>query len=99
MQYQYKLLGGYGMTNPKIEKINASIEKIKANISREQSKLRELERRRTALEDAEIVARFRKENLTEDDLNIIIKQKSGDILPVLEIPDKYAEFKESEGSL
>ena len=65
------------MTNPKIEKVNSEIAKIKAKLSAYSAKLRELERQKTVLEDAEIIARFRSERLTEDDLNTLIRQKSG----------------------
>ena len=65
------------MTNPKIEKINNAIEKTRAKLSTYSTRLRELEKQKTILEDAEIIARFRNERLTEDDLNTLIKQKSG----------------------
>ena len=81
------------MTNPKIEKIDAAIEKSRAKLTKEQARLRELERQRVILEDAEIVARFRREKLTEDDLNTIIKQKSGGTNDKEEIaPGKYSEI-------
>ena len=83
------------MTNPKIEKIDAAIEKSRAKLTKEQARLRELERQRVILEDAEIVARFRREKLTEDDLNTIIKQKSDGTNDKEEIvPGKYSEFSE-----
>lgn len=56
------------MTNPKIEKVCEQIVKTKKSILRQQAKLRELERQRVILEDAEIVARFREGMMTEDDL-------------------------------
>ena len=65
------------MTNPKIEKLNNTIAKIREKHSAYGAKLRELEKQKTDLENAEIVARFRSERLTEDDLNTLIKQKSG----------------------
>ena len=56
------------MTNPKIDKIDEDITKTKKQILKHQAKLRELERQRVILEDAEIVARFREGIMTEDDL-------------------------------
>lgn len=63
------------MTNPKIEKVDASIAKTKAKIAEYQAKLRDLERQRTVLEDAEIVARFRSENLTDDDIAELVRMR------------------------
>ncbi len=64
------------MTNPKIEKVDEQIVKTKKSILRQQARLRELERQRVVLEDAEIVARFREGMMTEDDL-IAARQKAG----------------------
>ena len=65
------------MTNQKIEKIDELITKTKKIILKQQTRLRELERTRIILENAEIVARFRGSNITEDDLATIVRQKSG----------------------
>jgi len=43
------------------------IENMKAKIAESQARLRELERQKTELENAEIVAIFRKEKMTEDE--------------------------------
>ena len=51
------------ITNPKIEKANNEIEKTKAKIAVLQTKLREQEGKKKALEDLEIVALFRAERL------------------------------------
>ncbi len=64
------------MTNPKIEKVNKAIEKEKAAIAEHTATLRELERQRTVLEDAAIVALFRKEKLTDNDLSELLRLKS-----------------------
>ena len=81
------------MTNPKIEKVNAAIEKSRDKILKEKARLHDLERQKTDLENAEIIARFRREKLTEDDLNTIIMQKSGSPAPVQEAP-AYTKFDE-----
>jgi len=62
--------------NPKLQKISGEIDKAKAKIAEQQARLRELERQRTELENAEIVAVFRKEKLTEDDLAAFVRQMS-----------------------
>ena len=45
--------------NPKIEKIDRNIEKTKKSIAEQQSQLKELERMKTELENADIVAMVR----------------------------------------
>lgn len=60
--------------NPKIQKVTGEIEKIKAKIAGQQARLRELERQKTELENAEIVAIFRKERLTENDFAAFVRQ-------------------------
>ena len=65
------------MINPKIEKVSAEIAKVKGKIAEYQAKLRDLEKQKTALENEEIVALFRREKLTEDELyNLLQSQKN-----------------------
>jgi len=59
------------ITNPRIEKMNAQIDKTRAKIAELQAKLREQERQKKNLEDMEIVARFRSEQIGSiDALNL-----------------------------
>jgi hypothetical protein len=60
----------------KIEKVDEAIAKTKTVIAEQTAKLRGLERQRTTLEDAAIVAMFRKENMTDKDLASLLKLKS-----------------------
>jgi len=83
------------MTNPKIEKIDEAIAKTKKRILEQQAKLRELERERIDLENAEIVATFRNEQLTVDDIAALIKLKTGGSTFKQEPADKY-KITESE---
>ena len=53
--------------NPKIIKINTAIDKTKEQIAEMQSKLKDLEKQKTQLENEEIVAMFRREKLNEDE--------------------------------
>ena len=61
--------------NKKLERTIADIDKTNATIAQYQAKLRELEQQKTALENAEIVALFRKERLTEDDFRAYIQSR------------------------
>ena len=60
------------MTNPKIDKVNLEIEKTKAKISEFQTKLRALERQKTDLEDAQIVALVRSERISDAELTALM---------------------------
>lgn len=53
--------------NPKLLKVREEITKTKEKITGFQTRLRELESQKTELENAEIVAIFRKEKMTEDE--------------------------------
>jgi hypothetical protein len=64
------------MNKPKIENVNAAIAKTKEKIAEYTVKLRELERQRTILEDAAIVAMFRRENMTDNDFAALLRLKS-----------------------
>ena len=45
--------------NPRIEKISSEIEKLKKKVTEYQSRLRDLERQKTELENADIIAMVR----------------------------------------
>jgi hypothetical protein len=64
------------MNRPKIENVNTAIAKTKEKIAEYNAKLRELERQKTILEDAAIVAMFRKENMTDGDFAALLRLKS-----------------------
>lgn len=61
--------------NPKLLKVMEEITKTKDKIADFQTKLRELERQKTELENAEIVAIFRKEKMTEDEFAQFIRTR------------------------
>ena len=63
------------MTNPKIEKVKAGIAKTQATIAEHQAKLKKLEAQKIELENAEIVAMYRRENLTEDDFAALLRSQ------------------------
>ena len=56
------------LLNPKITKVTSDIEKTKDRIAEHQSRLRELERLKTELENSEIVATVRSVNIPPADL-------------------------------
>jgi hypothetical protein len=79
------------ITNPKIEKQKGEIEKTKAKIAELQSKAREQEKQLRALEDFEIVARFRSERISDEHLGAAKRSDWG------EIPENNSqEVKKSE---
>lgn len=59
--------------NPKIKKVEQEIDKIKDKISTYQARLRELEKQKTDLENADIVALFRGENLSEGEFAAFVQ--------------------------
>ena len=61
------------MTNQKIKKVTAAIEKVHEQIAEYQSKLRNLEKQKTQLENEEIVAMFRREKLNEDEFAALLQ--------------------------
>jgi hypothetical protein len=60
------------MTNPKIEKVKEQIAKTKEIISDYQTKLRELEKQKTELENLAVIAMFRKEKLDENEFSRLL---------------------------
>ncbi len=67
------------ITNPKIEKQKGEIEKTKAKIAELQAKQREQEKQLRALEDLEIVARFRSERVSDEHLGAVKRSDWGEL--------------------
>ena len=63
--------------NAKIERIGKEIAKTKSKISEFQTRLRELEKQKTDLENAEIVEAVRGMDISFADLAAILKKASG----------------------
>jgi DNA-binding transcriptional regulator YiaG len=59
--------------NPKIIKVISAIEKVKEQIAELQARLKDLEKQKTALENDEIVAMFRREKLNEDEFAALLQ--------------------------
>ena len=90
------------MLNPKITKVTGDIEKTKDKIAEQQSRLRELERLKTELENAEIVATVRSINLPPADLEAFARaymeqRKSVAVPDLTAIQSDYAEENQQEG--
>lgn len=59
--------------NPKIDRINAEIEKQQAKIVEGQNRVRELERQRTELENADIIGLVRAIDATPEELAALLR--------------------------
>ena len=71
------------ISNAKIEKLETEIEKNRTRIAEYQEKLNEQEKLLTALEDLEIVARFRNQRGNEDLAAKIRNKKRNEPAPVI----------------
>ena len=60
--------------NAKIERVNKDIEKSKGKIAAEQTRLRDLEKQKTELENLDIVSTVRGMNISFTDLAAMLKQ-------------------------
>ena len=82
--------------NPKIERITNEIEKLRSKMSGYQNRLRELERQKTELENADIIAAVRGVDVAPDELAAFIRMlraQQGGALPNLDAspnPDNEA---------
>jgi len=65
--------------NAKINRVNNEIEKSKGKIAAEQTRLRELEKQKTELENLEIVNAVRGTNISFADLAELLKQANTNI--------------------
>jgi hypothetical protein len=66
------------MTNPKIEKIKADIAKTKAKLAEYQAKLREQEKALKQAEDEAILAMFKDETISDEQLKAVRRQGFGE---------------------
>ena len=73
--------------NPRIERISAEIEKLREKVTSGQARLRELERQKTELENADIISAVRGVDIAPDELAAFVrmfKSQQGGILPELD---------------
>lgn len=81
--------------NPKIQKLADEIEKMRRKVAEYQSRLRDMERQKTELENADIIAMVRGVDITPEQLAEFARmfmEKHGGALP--EIPANTAETTE-----
>ena len=89
--------------NPKIEKITSEIDKLRTKITSSQNRLRELERQKTELENADIVAAVRGVEIAPDELAAFVQmfkeKQQGGIVPNLDTTatDIVSETAETTG--
>ena len=62
--------------NPKIEKLNRDIEKTETKIAELQDKLREYKKQKTDLENSELIAFCRDNNLTPAELAVFLQKRN-----------------------
>jgi hypothetical protein len=82
------------LNSDRIKKIEAEIAKIKEKMSTDAARLRELERKKTELENAGIIALVRDMDILPDELTAFIqafKQKSNDGETAPPLPDVSAD--------
>lgn len=73
--------------NPKVERITAEIEKLRGKITGYQNRLRELERQKIELENADIIAAVRGIDVAPDELAAFVRmfrEQQGAAVPNLE---------------
>lgn len=77
--------------NPRIEKISVEIEKVKAKLLNNQTRLRDLERQKTELENADILAAVRGIDVSPDEFAVFVEMfkaqraKQAGALPDIEV--------------
>ncbi|MDR0813291.1 MAG: DUF4315 family protein [Oscillospiraceae bacterium] len=74
--------------NPKLQKTISEIEQTKAKISALQALLPELEKKKTELENAEIIKVFRTVNVTPGEFAAFVAAYKAGVLPTAELNPK-----------
>ena len=80
--------------NPRIQKITDDIAKRKRRIASDQARVRDLERQRTELENADIVAAVRGIDVPPEELAALIRKLQSQAVPHLDTEE--ACFEEDE---
>jgi hypothetical protein len=86
------------ITNPKIEKQRTAIAGLKASVADLQAKLREQEKHLRALEDLEIVARYRMELRGDGHLETLRPDKQPAPLTAQSRPEREEKEDEPDGN-
>lgn len=80
--------------NPRIQKITDDIEKLRYKITSSQTRLRELERQKIELENADIVATVRSMDVPPEELQNLIKRLQNPIAPSVALHREEGEIEE-----
>lgn len=82
--------------NPRIEKLNKDIARTREQVTQAQARLREMEQRRTELENTEIVAAFRAADIPLSELPSFIQQLHSSpiaLLPVTPVASTGGSYR------
>ena len=80
--------------NPKIQKITEDIAKLKRKITSNQARLRDLERLKVELENADIVAAVRRIDVPPEDLSALIQTLQSQAVPNMDAEQEEELFEE-----
>ena len=81
--------------NPRIQKITDDIAKLKRKIVNNQARLRELERQKVELENADIIAAVRGIDVPPEELSALIKKLQSQAVPNLDAEEACFEAEEN----
>ena len=83
--------------NPRIEKITEDIAKLKRRIINSQTRLRDLERLKVELENADIIAAVRRIDVPAEEISTLIQKLQSQTIPHFEVEQhEEAEFFEED---
>ena len=89
-----EILKGEKTLNPRIQKITDDIEKLRHKITSSQTRLRELERQKIELENADIIATVRSMDVPPEELQNLIKRLQNPIAPSAVVHREEGEIEE-----
>ena len=82
--------------NTRIKKITDDIEKLKRKISNSQVRLRDLERQKVELENADIIAAVRRIDVPPEEIAALIQKLQNQVVPNLEAEEEAKTFEDEE---
>ena len=80
--------------NPKIQKITEDIAKLKHKIANSQERLRDMERQKVELENADIIAAVRGLEVPPEEFSALIQKLQNQAVPNLEAEEDFFEDEE-----
>ena len=82
--------------NPRIQKITDDIAKLKRKIANSQVRLRDLERQKVELENADIIAAVRRIDVPPEEISALIQKLQSQVVPNLEVEEETESFEDEE---